>query len=89
LKITAACDVAPSILINNTSVSEEPDGSLLWENKPIGTRASDKKSGSMETTAMISQMASCGSEQGVGGFILEIQQKKSSQSPSSWSQITL
>jgi hypothetical protein len=60
-------------------VSEEPDASLLWENKPIGTTVSYKNSGRREKTkAVLRKMAFCGSEQGVGGCtsILEIQQKK-------------
>ena len=74
----------------STGASEEPEASLLWENKPIGTTVSERKSGRRETTkAMLSKMAYCGSEQEVGGYMPETQQKKSSQSPSSRSQITL
>ena len=63
-------------LLINIGVSEEPDASLLWENKPIGTTVSDIKSGGRKTMkAVLSKMAPCGSEQGVGGYIPEIQQK--------------
>jgi len=57
----------------STGVSEEPDASLLWENKPIVMTVSDKKSGRRETTkAVLRKMAPCGSEQGVGSYIQEI-----------------
>jgi hypothetical protein len=61
----------------STGAWGELDGSLLWRNKPTGTTVSDKKSGRRETTkAVLSKMASCGSEQGVRGYIPKIQQKK-------------
>lgn len=61
----------------STGVSEEPGASLFWENNPIGTTVSDKKSGRRETTKeVLSKMVTCGSEQGVGDYIPEIQQKK-------------
>jgi len=61
----------------STGLSEERDASLFWENKPTGTTVSDEKSGRRETTAaVLSKTASCGSKEGVGGYIPESQQKK-------------